>query len=544
MRNASRERALQHSVNARAAQRYLINQMRSRILHPPYEAPLLGKIYGYAWRVVAVLAVVGVVSYGFMKRRMRGAAFRADLAEEFAQHFHATNVTCGKTNSPMFKNNCSIAALLAEGAEGSFFTKLDAHALDFDLGYQFIRTDWTLEQLNINQLNLHLRTGGIPPVIPESPAASPSSPPPPERAVIPEFKTGRMHPAPSHLMTAGFGMRPDFAELEIKSYEVSDLGLSWGYSNTTEGSVQKTTATYRPEPDGRWKLVAKGGEFQQNWLKGLKMDDLEVLVGPEQVAINSASFTKGQQTTATLQGKITLGEMPQLDLNFAAKGMDLRALTPEPLKKFFYATADLQGRGTGTLNNALGLQTSFHGQLVAPLVQAANLKKTPRINAAEQPAVAFLTGHLSVLYALYVASGEERLSQAPLTSGTFDFTTGNNQIIVSNLDLQSNDLLRIRGGFTAREVLVESKKKHIVGREAESAPTLTYQIDSDFRIGLNPATYAAIPKVIQEKYFTEESEGFHWMAIKSQQENFLDFTKALAEEIGQLHKESLNKPER
>ena len=238
MKNSSlKVRQLQQAINL-ADQRYLINRMRNRILHPPFESPWYGKVFGYAWRVGLALMIVGVASYGLLKKKLGSRGYRGVLAEEISARYHATNVFCGKAYSPMLSRSCVVSSVTADGADGSFFKKLSAKNLQFDLGFQFIRTDWTIDLLNIGELSLDLRTGGVEPVIatPEehlSPKVDPA-----DRAVIPEFKTGRVEKKPGTLLTAGFGIRPDFNELNINAYEATNFSLTWGFSTTTEGGLR------------------------------------------------------------------------------------------------------------------------------------------------------------------------------------------------------------------------------------------------------------------------------------------------------------------
>ena len=540
MKNSSREvRQLQQAINL-ADQRFLINRMRNRIFHPPYESPWYGKVFGYSWRIGMTLLVLGVVSYGLLKRQLASRSYRGVLAEEISKRYHATNVFCGKAFSPMLKRSCVVSTLTAEGAEGSFFKKLSAKNLEFDLGFQFVRTDWTIDLLNISELSLDFRTGGVEPVMGTPEEHLPATEDPTNRAVIPEFKTGSVGVNHPPLLAAGIGIRPDFSELKIKAYEATNVTLTWGFSTTTEGGLRKCDfASLYPAADG-WKLLVRGGNFEQNWLKGFKLEDLEVLISDDKANVVSSNFNMGPNTSASAHGTVKLGAMPQLDLDFEIKGIDLRNAAPEPLRKYFFASANLQGKATGTLNHVRGLQTQIHVDLRSPVEDVRGLHLSgSKPTFRNKPVIAYLTNQVAVAFALYVASGEEVLAQTPLTAGSFDLSTGDSQMSMTNINLQSADLLKITGKLSSREQLVASATKRQVGQEDKSIPIMKYEYDADLRIGVHPATVGAMPKLFREKYFQEESDGYRWMTVKVEKGDLAEFTKSLAIEMAEVQKEAI-----
>ena len=72
-----------------------------------------------------------------------------------------------------------------------------------------------------------------------------------------------------------------------------------------------------------------------------------------------------------------------------------------------------------------------------------------------------------------------------------------------------------------------------------SAPTITYRARGQILIGVNAETALSMPKVIQERYFTQQAEGFYWMKAIFVDEDGLDLTRGIGEEITRLQKESL-----
>ena len=86
---------------------------------------------------------------------------------------------------------------------------------------------------------------------------------------------------------------------------------------------------------------------------------------------------------------------------------------------------------------------------------------------------------------------------------------------------------------------MESATKRQVGQEDKSIPTMKYECDADLRIGLNPAAVRAMPRLFQEKYFQEESEGYRWMTVKMEKSDLAEFTKNWATEMAAVQKEAI-----
>jgi hypothetical protein len=548
MSNTPKGKSYSQVMNEWAAQRSFVNRLRSRIIHPPYDAPWYGKLYGYAWRIAVVLIVLFGLSYIGLKQRIRSAGFRSMLAEEISKRYDATNVTCGFTRTPLFDEGCMIQALGADGTERSFFRRLDAHEMSFNLGWQFLRTDWKLENLVINRLNLKLRSGSVANPLPadssKSKEALEPSMPIPERVVVPEFKTSQLAKPFTRQQLAGFGLNPDFSELEIRSYDVRDLHLTWGYSTTTTGQIEDANTSLYPHPKGGWEFLSTSGKLTQNWISNLNIKRLEAQISDDKITLTNAAFTHGSIGRMVMRGEMTLGDLPELNLEVAAEGIDLKSVTPAPFNKYFDATAKFSGRITGTVNRASGVKTQFLVTLMPP--EAKKITGNVRPLSASEPAenfkpnIAYFANNIPLFRSLYVASGEDRLVQLALTEGSFELESGGGVVRIKNIDLRSHDYVRIRGEITSTEEL-EMPNNQTLLTDLEVKPKITYRADGNLFIGLHPDTVKAMPEMVRSRYFLKEEAGFWWMQAKFNAEDGNNITHGLGEEIMRLQKEALTK---
>jgi hypothetical protein len=521
-------------MNEWAAQRSFINRLRSRLIHPPYDAPWYAKIFGYAWRLTLVVGLLSLIAFVGLKVRMRSAGFRSTLAEQVAQRYHATNVTCGKTKSALFADSCMITALGADGAEGCIFNRLDAYDIGFDLGWKFLHTDWKIDRLFVNRMEISLRTGDLSQLnsapVPEAKQIVP------DRVVIPDFKTSSIS-KPILRLQGGYGLTPDFKELEIGAFDIRELTMKWGYSTTTSGGFSDANTTIDPTPNGGWILEATSGRFGQNWLTDLQIDRLEAELKQDTIEVKKAQFTHGGTGHVIMNGSIGLGKQPDLNLGIMAQGVNLKSFTPAPFNRYFDASADLEGKITGTIGLASGVKTNLKVRLVPPATKQNPAGGTRKQEENGKPIIAYLANNIPVLRALYVASGEDRLMQVAITDGSFDLETGGGKMTISNINLASNDLFRLRGTIEATEELMAEPTT--LTTATMSAPTITYRARGQILIGVNAETALSMPKVIQERYFTQQAEGFYWMKAIFMDEDGQDLTRGIGEEITRLQKESL-----
>ncbi len=528
MSKPTQKKSHSQMMNEWAAQRSLINQMRSRIVHPPHDAPWYGQLWGYLWRVSLVVGVTALVGYVSIKSRLRTSGFQAHLAEEVSQRYNATQVTCGATSASIWTNECSIKALGADGAEGSFFNRLDAYNIQFDLGNQFLRTDWHLDRLLINELNLSLRSGSYNPPQKATPDGSPAS----TIDRLGGAKTSSaQRPTQALLKTAGFGFKPDFRELTIGAYDVKQLNLKWGYTKTTAGKLDNANSTLEPNRNGGWTFTATDGELTQNWLTGLKVKKLEATV-EDKLLFKEAKFTRAGGEVFELTGAMSLGELPEFDCNLRAHAVDLKSFAPPSFSNYFDASADLEGTLTGTINRAKGIQIKLHAKLI-PSAKDLPSKSSGTGLEPPIPGVAWLK-NIPLFRSLYVVSGAAGLAQPRATSGSFDLETSEGEMRITNLNLDC-DGIRVQGALTGLETVKAAKLMDGL----EGLPTRSYTLQSNLKIGVRTEYAAAMPANIQKQYFTEERDGMRWMSLNLAEESGPKLTQSITDTFSRLQKESL-----
>lgn len=517
-------------MNEWQEQRSFLKRFRSRWLHPPYEALWYEKLWGYFWRLCLLAIPTIGLGFFFLKFRMRTASYRADLAEQVAKRFHATNVKCGTIKESFTGSDCLITALGADGAPGCAFNRMDAHGISFSLGSKIMRTDWTIERLSFSDLHLKLRSGGASDIL-SAPTPEIKEVNPLDRVFIPEFKTSSFSKQPI-LMQAGYGLTPRHDELKILSYTSRNFSASWGYSTTTLGGINESQMVAQETSKDSWSFVSSAGKFNQNWLTDLNIDKLDVKLTPDKFSLNEGRFTPGKHGQLTMRGSMDLKDTYVLDVALIGKQVNMNDFIPEKFKRYFSGYADFEGVVSGTVSLSSGVTSQISVKLVPPPTNENEPKK--KSNKTEQIVnVGSFANNIPLLRSLYVATGESRLMHVMLSKGSFDIETGGGKCSISNINLEGGDYFRLKGSIEI------SEEDQDLGARAGAGQK--YHFGTKILIGLNSKTAKNLPPNIIEQHFKRESDGFTWMECVLSNEDGMDITRALGEEISRMHRESLTR---
>ena len=136
------------------------------------------------------------------------------------------------------------------------------------------------------------------------------------------------------------------------------------------------------------------------------------------------------------------------------------------------------------------------------------------------------------------------------TTGSFRFRSAERKLEVKNINLQSGDLVRMRGNFNyilpelnrdddlielAEEPGMAPKPKKEDDNAKEKAPEVPV-FEGEIEVGISEAVANGIPQG-KEKFFTESRGGFHWAKIDLSGQTLEEVTKALADDIAKAFRE-------
>ncbi|MGE9267096.1 MAG: hypothetical protein ACQKBY_03275 [Verrucomicrobiales bacterium] len=218
----------------------------------------------------------------------------------------------------------------------------------------------------------------------------------------------------------------------LNSLTINSLDLSWGYSRLNHGSLQGTSLRATRSEEG-WQVQLRGGNFAQNWLRGLRLEEADLVVGEEGIKLSKARFTGGNQGELVMTGSVAgSGASPLLNLKVKMRSMPLGLLAEA-------AQIDLAPFIAGEL----GGEFVIEGNLDRPLRAAGRLDW----GGGER---VILRDAWPILKTLSVLDVDRSYRRVVFEEGGFDFSTHRGKLEVENLRAGSQSGLLIKGGFHTR----------------------------------------------------------------------------------------------
>ena len=417
-------------------------------------ALLVGVPVALLLSLVAALFGLRLWVYGYL----RGEEFRRQLDE------HASNALRAEGRfDPLQWQDTEVysGAFDAAGAPGSPLARLAAEQIRarFDLGALWRRA-WRVESIELTKFDATLASGDLSRPRPDRPPAPRPDPDgaPPATAILPEERPGFLS-----------GLLPD--RFEIGEVRISDFSLAWNAGDPADaGRVRGVALSARPlTPDNRsWQIEGHDGQLSQAYFPALRLTGFTLKTTPHEVFITRA---EGQ---ADVGGHIELSGRQALD---ADRALDLR-VDFDGLPAGEFLPADWRARLKGSARGSVHVT-----------------------NAAGEPGGGRAAGHVELCdgrltalpvldqLALFTASERYRATELQQARADFDWNAGN--LVVSNLLVESEGLIRTEGGFTVR----------------------ANRIDGTLQVGLARSAVRWLPVVGARVFNGVERDGYLWTTV-------------------------------
>ena len=398
---------------------------------------------------------------------LRGEAFRRQLDE------HASNALQAEGRfDPLEWQDAEVysGAFDATGEPGSPLARLAAEQVRarFDLGALWRRA-WRVDSVELTKFDATLaddraaaprsrdrRSPALQPFDDRVPPSSAS--PPPATNIPPDERPGFLA-----------GLLPN--RFEIGEVRVGDFSLAWNAGHPADaGRLRGVTLTGRPlTPDNRsWQIEGRDGQLSQAYFPALRLTGFTLRTTPHEVFITRA---EGQ---ADVGGKIELSGTQALD---GDRALDLRVdFDGLPAAEFLPADwrARLKGSARGSVHVTNSADDAGGGRAAGHVeLRDGRLTALPLLNQL----------------ALFTASERYRSAELQNARADFDWNAGN--LVVSNLLVESEGLIRTEGGFTVR----------------------ANQIDGTLQLGLARSAVRWLPVVGARVFSGAERDGYLWTTV-------------------------------
>ena len=397
--------------------------------------------------VVATLFGLRLWLYAFL----RSDGFRQQLDAHVSDALHAE----GRFDPLQWQDTeVYSAAFDATGRPGSPLARLSAEQIRtrFDLGALWHHA-WRVESVELTKFDATLAAGHAAPR-----ATTPDTAPVPEPTVSPDEHPGFLA-----------GLLP--TRFEVGEVRVNDFSLAWNADHPADaGRLRGVTLTAHPlTPDNRsWQIDGRDGQLSQASFPALRLTSFNLRTTPREVFITRA---EGQ---ADVGGKVELSGTQALD---GDRALDLR-VDFDGLPASGFLPPDWRARLKGAARGSVHV-----------------------VNSDDQPGAGRATGHvelrdgrltaLPLLNQLALFTASERYRSAELQNARADFDWNAGNLVVSNLLVESEGLIRTEGGFTVR----------------------AGQIDGTLQVGLARSAVRWLPVVGTRVFNQPERDGYLWTTV-------------------------------
>ncbi len=496
------------SMNEWAAQRQIVHGDRSRLLHPPYDAHPVAKLFGYLFRLLVLFLVPTVVYFVMLRQYAKSDAFNETLGSGLAATLNAQKAESRKA-AWSFDGMLTLKSVEAKGAPGAFYEKLDARNIGTRVPLVMLwRKDWVLPRVSIEDLTLALRSGGLGTAPQyqldgsEDEIRLPNLP----SALDPVPKTGAVSTRPPRVLRAGLGIAPDYANLKINGIQTARLQATWGNAPATRGAVTGMQTDLTRTSTG-WAVSGNGGTFRLGWLEDMAIEKLAVTVGQEEALMEEILLTRATGGKAALAGRLTFGELPELTAELNLEGVKLQDLIASEPGNLFSVEAGGTVKLSGSLNRATGIR--MEGQLNLGAGRIAGLP---------------------VLRALSQITGEDQFRQVMIQSGKVDFTSegsadhGGLIVEIQRLEVDCGSLVRLKGNYRQERIRENTLAEGGI-------PVDRLKVSGLLQLGLAPHLASKMKPAVLERFFKASADGWLWLDLPVDRLPGGQFTRDIA---GQL----------
>lgn len=344
---------------------------------------------------VGLFALVVALGFGFyLWKRIDSPDFREGLVDSMRTTFAAKEVEIQGFDRD--QGQAVIRRVGMTGGEESFFDTMVLTNARLNMGLtDGFMTDWRAGTIQIDECQLELRPGLNS-----------------EGAVAASLQTI-------------FEGREGF---DVQGFEVRSMNLSWGYFERAFGRISGSEVWIGRTADG-WRMRFEGGRFSQNWLRDFEIQEMVVVLNRDGLVFDRAVLKAGDGTVNFREVKVSGGLRPELSGMLDLNRVPLKQLIPQNAQEMVSGTITGQFRLGGSINSVGGVE--IEGDVFFDGIDHITLRN-----------------RLRLLDALDVIDPFRSYRKVVFNEGSFHLKTGGGRMEVSEIGLEADELMAMKGAFT------------------------------------------------------------------------------------------------
>ena len=386
------------------------------------------------FRALVFLLIVAVGTWVYLVKRPDSANFKDGLKDRFQSMLGASDLEM--RGAKQSQGQMEISRMAAEGTAATFFSSMELKTIRCKMGLlDGLVGVWKPGTISIAKLDMDFRAGAD------------------------DAETA------GKLAATLFGKSP---KVEVRTFEVQDATVRWGYSERTEGAIESSALKMQRTATG-WRLSFKGGSFHQNWLGKLEVVNLVVECDPEGLVFEKAEMKQGQATVDFSGLRVRGGEQPKVGGTVKIRKLMLEQILPAALLNFMEGSLSGDFRVFGSTNSADGI--GFEGQVVLDGRDSVTLRE-----------------QIPLLKALSVVDYARKYHRVDFHEGSFQVKTIRGGLELSEIKLKADELMTLDGKLSVRlpspqEIqAVTSKGADMAGSPLFAVDDKTAQMETSFTL--------------------------------------------------------------
>lgn len=383
------------------------------------------------FRLLVFLLIIALGCWVYLLKRTDTQHFRSGLQTGIQEGLSASELEI--KDSKTVQGQLEISRVAAEGGKDSFFSEFEARIIHCEMGLlDGLFGSWDPGILSISKLDIDLRAGAD-----DSESA------------------GRLAAALFRKSEA----------IELNNLEVESATLRWGYSDRTRGSIESSTLKMQRSETG-WRMIFKGGTFNQSWMRSLEIETLVVLCEPSGLLFEKAELKQGAGTVNFSGLKVIGGERPEVKGTARIKNLPFDRILPSAFHSFIEGSISGDFRMFGSTNSSDGV--GFEGQVVLGGDDVISLRD-----------------RIHLLKALSVVDYFRKYKRIDFREGSFRMKTIGGGMEISELKMKAEDIFTLEGRLKVRLPTAEEIQASVAGGAVMGGSALFADEDEAFESGDN-----------------------------------------------------------
>jgi hypothetical protein len=371
-------------------------QVRYSMSGKGMQGRLMFHLVNIAFRLLIFLLICSLGMWVYLEKRTESVRFIMGFKESLTKAVSASEVEMRGFHR--LQGQMELSRLAAEGDNRTFFSTLEARNIRCKMGLlDGLVGVWRPGMIAISKLDIDLRAGAD-----DSESAT--------------------------MMSKVFFSDPE--KVEIRSFDIAEANIRWGYSERTNGSIESTAIKMQRVNDS-WRMILKGGYLSQNWINRVEVVEMIVVCTQEEIFFEKAELKQDAGTIDLTGLRIKTGERPEVDGIAKIRNIAIENITPPSSRNYLEGSISGDFRVFGSTNSPDGI--GFVGQVLLDGKDMISLRE-----------------RIHLLKALSVVDYSRNYHRVDFREGSFQLRTIGGGLELSEVKLGADDLFTLEGSMSVR----------------------------------------------------------------------------------------------